>query len=93
MVALGCPTAKYNLGPVLRSCAAFATHEVVVVGHPRWNTLGSQGSHRVRDECHLICCEPGVLSISMYALVQQREVWSMLSHNTEQSRLRTYLLP
>ena len=48
-----------NLGPLLRSCAAFASAEIVLVGYDEFSSQGSHGSHKVRSI---------LLSVSLAAL-------------------------
>lgn len=41
------PSARNNLGTLIRCAAAFAVEEVVVVGASKWSTHGAHGSHKV----------------------------------------------
>lgn len=43
------PSAKNNLGTLIRCAAAFSVEEVVVVGSSKWSTHGAHGSNKVQS--------------------------------------------
>lgn len=48
------PSAKNNLGTLIRCAAAFAVEEVIVVGASKWSTHGAHGSNKVRRCCNAL---------------------------------------
>lgn len=44
------PSAKNNLGTLIRCAAAFAVEEVIVVGASKWSTHGAHGSNKVNAQ-------------------------------------------
>lgn len=44
------PSAKNNLGTLIRCAAAFSVEEVVVVGSSKWSTHGAHGSNKVQSQ-------------------------------------------
>ena len=54
------PSAKNNLGTLIRCAAAFAVEEVIVVGASKWSTHGAHGSNKVcMHNCLEICTAVG----------------------------------